>query len=191
MTKIPVDTKGEHKEIVDENAIKPVSATYSFQGNVDMSKLKRVLDDAKGEVHTGSAPGSDYRQIIFDVLFDNNRTIEELVLVNSSFFSSIYSNLEPFNDETAGFQLTKVWTTCKFTSIARAQTQYEALTNPENSKNVENTKANVLPLSEPPEKVNLQDKSNNVLFGTERNGLLPSTKAGVDTINPPFYHMFK
>jgi hypothetical protein len=200
----PVDVCITSAEVVEESGradlgdvVIPISATYNFQGKVSFDKLKSILKDSRNNDVDPGLRHTDYRQLIFDILFDNNRADNTKVsLVNSPFFSSIYSSLPPFNHETAGFELTKIWTNCKFTSIAKLPTMYEARHKDESSRNNLDSYSNILPLGVPedktyPKEAILQDKVNEIAFQTRANGLKTDlvNTAGTELkplINPPF-----
>ena len=170
--------------------ITPISATYTFQGKVSFDRLSDILKSKSmsSKVDPNSHSRANFKQLVFDIFFDNNPTDNTAVsLVDSSFFSSVYSNLAPFNDKTAGFSLSKIWTECKFTPIIKTTTRFQE------SSNVEQSDSKIDPITlgknektpNPPKKVRLPDSQNDFKFqGPGGQGL--EAEVPQPMLNPPF-----
>ena len=164
---------------------KPVSATYIFDGTISTTKLGEILKKAekKDDKVNPGYKSSKQTQMIVDIQFDNNPNDNiQVNLVNSPFFSQVYSKQEPFHDKTAGFSITNIRTECKFPTVVRALTSYqESSGNPESQEKI---KALGKLTEVIPDKGTVENTLNDFKYLTKENGLTASTQN--TTINPPF-----
>jgi len=109
----------------------PISAEYNFDGVLQISKMKNIAENSKSEVRPGY-PDKKLQQYIFNILFDNHVRIDpnedntvRLAPTNPFFKAKVSADREPFDYHSAGFSIDRIWTACKFTSIAKALTKFD------------------------------------------------------------------
>lgn len=184
---------------INVDKFRPLAASYNFDATTSISEIKEILRSTNVKVDAGY-PDKRLKPITFEIGFDNSPFADnaKLTVANSLFKSEIYSEQEPFNDRTAGFQIKRIYTDCKFVSIAKAPTKYDG----SSASSVEGKK--VYPLGQrdkvPPEKAQVPadiDESLDFKLGTQNNGLVPGivgeesilglgTSNDKNILNPPF-----
>ena len=205
-----------------ETDFQPIGATYNFDGKLSLSELTEVLQDSNSKIDPDFPRKGSKQQIVFEILFDNNnplltavateRADAKLTPANSIFKSTVFADREPFNAKDAGFEVKRIWTDCKFTSIAKAVTKYDG-SSASSAEGIE-----IVPLGElgegkldddkgnkvgvPPKRAQVPsdiDKTTSFKLGTKEEGLQPGLSSGLSTslgklsdprqqsiLNPPF-----
>ncbi|HJS64355.1 MAG TPA: hypothetical protein VJ767_05805 [Nitrososphaeraceae archaeon] len=196
-----------------QQAFRPIGATYYFDGVIDISKVKEIADDSDSFVEP-SYPSKVLQQLIFEILFDNHNpnlavpattvTADSIKLTpaNSIFQARVYGDQEPYNHEKAPFTIDKIYTECKWISIASAQTTYEG----SKQSSADGTKIFALgqldeaPPSSKTDVPSRLDRDPSMKLGSQDRGLISATNeatsgllgslggGGTETniLNPPF-----
>jgi hypothetical protein len=193
-----------------QNPFRPIGATYYFDGVIDISKVKEIADDSDSFVEP-SYPSKVLQQLIFEILFDNQNpnlatTVTgdsiKLTPANSIFQARVYGDQEPYNHEKAPFTIDKIYTECKWISIASAQTTYEG----SKQSSADGTKIFALgqldeaPPSSKTDVPSRLDRDPSTKLGTHNEGLISATNQGTSDLlgnlgaggpqtsilNPPF-----
>jgi hypothetical protein len=115
----------------DTSDFQPISAVYNFDGVLKLAQMKNIGKSSNSEVNPGF-PDDELQQFVFSILFDNkvsiNPTVDNTVRLaptNPYFKAKVSGDREPFDHDSAGFSISRIWTDCKFTAIAKAITKFE------------------------------------------------------------------